>query len=64
MYSRTQFIFLAPSLVVYPISLVLIMNLILQINLRILTDSEEDMRLIYNKLISGIPDLNQRVLGK
>jgi len=40
------------------------MNLILQINLRILTDSEEDMRLIYNKLISGIPDLNQRVLGK
>ena len=29
-----------------------------------LTDSEEDVKLIYEKLINGIPDLSQRILGK
>lgn len=29
-----------------------------------LTDSDDDIKLIYEKLIGGIPDLNQRVLGK
>ncbi|XP_052801959.1 uncharacterized protein LOC128232450 isoform X2 [Mya arenaria] len=31
--------------------------------LRVLTDSEEDVQLIYEKLINGIPDLSQRILG-
>ncbi|WAR03462.1 NR1D1-like protein, partial [Mya arenaria] len=30
--------------------------------LRVLTDSEEDVQLIYEKLINGIPDLSQRIL--
>jgi len=32
--------------------------------LHVLTDSEEDVKLIYEKLINGIPDLSQRILGK
>ncbi|XP_052261103.1 uncharacterized protein LOC127865174 isoform X2 [Dreissena polymorpha] len=33
------------------------------LKLRVMTDSDEDVKLVYEKLINGIPDLSQRVLG-
>jgi hypothetical protein len=29
-----------------------------------MTDSEEDIKETYSKLISGIPNINERILGK
>ncbi|KAL4225518.1 hypothetical protein ACF0H5_016206 [Mactra antiquata] len=34
-----------------------------QLHLKVLTDSEEDIKEVYSKLIEGIPGLNDRILG-
>lgn len=36
----------------------------LQLKIRAMTDSEEDVKETYSKIIRSIPNLNERILGK